>query len=96
MTKAEIVNKIARQTSIEKPEVLKTIEAFMKTVKNSLEDGENVYLRGFGTFLIKNRKEKPARIISRDEAIIIPAHYVPSFKPSKAFADKVKLANSKD
>jgi DNA-binding protein HU-beta len=96
MTKAEIVSEISKQIGVEKSEVLETIEAFMKTVKNSLEDGGNVYLRGFGTFLIKRRKKKPARIISRNEAIIIPSHNIPSFKPSKMFSDKVKLGNSKD
>lgn len=96
MIKAEIVNKIVKETALEKSEVLQIVEAFMKEVKNSLTDGENIYLRGFGTFLIKHRAEKTARIISKNKAIIISAHNVPSFKPSKIFSNKVKLANSKE
>ena len=90
MTKAEIVNEISRNTGIEKSAVLKTVEAFMDTVKDSLVDGENVYLRGFGSFIIKKRAKKTARNISKNTAIIIPAHNVPSFKPAKEFLAKVK------
>jgi len=68
----------------------------MWTIKNSLENGENVYLRGFGTFFIKHRAEKAARIISKDKAIIIPAHLIPYFKPNKEFVEIVKIANNKD
>jgi DNA-binding protein HU-beta len=93
MTKAEIVNKISQETNIEKSEVLETIEVFMRTVKNSLQNGENVYLRGFGTFQIKYRAEKTARNITKNTSIIIPAHNIPYFKPSKIFSDGVKLAN---
>lgn len=90
MTKADIVNEISRNTNIEKKVVLKTVEALMETVKESLVDGENVYLRGFGSFVIKKRAEKTARNISKNKAIIIPAHNIPSFKPSKEFLAKVK------
>jgi DNA-binding protein HU-beta len=96
MTKAEIVNKIAKETNLEKTEVLETMEAFIKVIKNSLTEGENVYLRGFGTFLIKHRAEKAARIISNDQAIIVPAHNIPYFKPSKEFVESVKIANNND
>jgi DNA-binding protein HU-beta len=96
MTKAEIVNLIAKQTKVEQSEVMEIVEAFMKVIKNSLTDGENVYLREFGTFLIKHRAEKPARIISKNKTIIVPAHNIPSFKPSNIFSDKVKLASDDD
>lgn len=89
MTKAEIVNKISHQTGIEKTIVLKTVEALMDTVKGSLVDGENVYLRGFGSFVIKKRAEKTARNISKNTMIIIPAHNIPSFKPAKTFVSQV-------
>lgn len=90
MTKADIVNEISKNTGIEKVAVQKTVEAFMETVKNSLESGENVYLRGFGSFVIKQRAEKTARNISKNTTIIIPAHNIPSFKPAKSFVSAVK------
>jgi len=89
MTKAEIVNKISHETGIEKSIVLKTVEAVMETIKDSLIDGENVYLRGFGSFVIKKRAEKTARNISKNTTIIIPAHNIPSFKPAKTFTSKI-------
>ena len=89
MTKADIVNEISRKTGIEKATVLKTVEAFMKTVKDSLGEGENVYLRGFGSFIVKKRAEKTARNISKNTAIIIPAHNIPSFKPAKVFISRL-------
>lgn len=91
MTKAEIVNEISRQTGIEKSEVLKTLEAFMETIKISVENNKNVYLRGFGSFEIKRRAAKTARNISKNTTLTIPAHNIPFFKPSKTFTDKVKL-----
>ena len=94
MTKAEIVKEISNQTGVEKAEVLKTVEAFMETVKDSVEDGKNVYLRGFGSFVVKKRAEKTARNISKNTTIIIPAHNIPSFKPNKTFINKVKRGNS--
>jgi len=90
MTKADIVNEISKQTGIEKIAVQKTVEAFMESLKGSLVDGKNVYLRGFGSFIVKKRAEKTARNISRNTTIIIPQHYIPSFKPAKTFVIKVK------
>lgn len=90
MTKAEIVADIANKTGIEKVAVQATVEAFMETLKNSMINGQNVYLRGFGSFIIKKRAEKTGRNISRNTTIIIPAHYIPSFKPAKSFVTKVK------
>lgn len=90
MTKADIVNEIAKNTGIDKATVLQTVEAFMETVKGSLGRNENVYLRGFGSFIIKRRAEKTARNISKNTTIIIPAHNIPSFKPAKTFMSIVK------
>lgn len=90
MTKADIVNEISRKTGIEKVAVQKTVEAFMETVKDSLVNNENVYLRGFGSFTVKKRAQKTARNISKNTTMIIPEHYIPAFKPSKAFVNKVK------
>lgn len=90
MTKADIVNEIAEKTGIERNDVQTTIEAFMKTVKGSLEKGENVYLRGFGSFVIKKRAKKTGRNILKNTTIVIPAHNIPSFKPAKTFAEGVK------
>ena len=90
MTKAEIVNEIAEKTGLDKMEVLTTVEAFMNSVKDSLARDENVYLRGFGSFIVKERAEKTGRNISKNTTIIIPAHNIPSFKPAKTFVDKVK------
>jgi DNA-binding protein HU-beta len=90
MTKADIVNEIAKSTGIDKVTVLTTVEAFMETVKDSLSKNENVYLRGFGSFVIKQRAEKTARNISKNTTIIIPAHNIPSFKPAKTFVSVVK------
>lgn len=90
MTKADIINQISKETGIEKVAVQKTVEAFMDTVKDSLEKGNNVYLRGFGSFIVKHRAEKTARNISKNTSIIIPAHNIPAFKPSKTFVNQVK------
>ena len=90
MTKAEIVTKISNQLGIEKADVLATVESFMNEVKESLESGDNVYLRGFGSFIIKTRAEKTGRNISKNTTIKIPAHNIPSFKPSKVFLEGVK------
>jgi DNA-binding protein HU-beta len=92
MTKAEIVNEIASQTGIDKDDVLKVVEGFMTQVKNSLSANENVYLRGFGSFIVKERKQKVARNISKNITITIPAHNIPSFKPAKTFVEAVKNA----
>jgi DNA-binding protein HU-beta len=90
MTKAEIVNEIVNKTGIEKVTVQATVEAFMETMKQSMVKGENIYLRGFGTFLLKKRAEKLGRIISKNMARVVPAHIVPAFKPSKEFVNAVK------
>lgn len=90
MTKAEIVTEIANKTGIEKVAVQATVEAFMETVKDSMVKGDNVYLRGFGSFTIKRRAEKTGRNISKNTTIIIPAHNIPSFKPAKTFVNEVK------
>lgn len=90
MTKADIINEIAEKTGVEKVAVQASVEAFMKTVKNSLVSGKNVYLRGFGSFIVKKRAEKTGRNISKNTTIIIPAHYIPAFKPAKTFTEKVK------
>ena len=90
MTKADIVNEVSKNTGIEKVTVQKAVEAFMETVKDSLTEGRNVYLRGFGSFIVKRRAEKTARYISRNTTIIIPEHFIPSFKPAKTFVAQVK------
>lgn len=90
MTKSDIVNEISEKTGIEKVTVQATVEAFMKSVKTAMSKGNNVYLRGFGSFVVKKRAEKTGRNISRNTPIIIPAHFIPSFKPAKTFTDKVK------
>jgi len=90
MTKAEIVAEIANKTGIEKVAVQATVESFMDAVKDSMVKGENVYLRGFGSFTIKRRAEKTGRNISKNTTIIIPAHNIPSFKPAKTFVNEVK------
>ncbi|MCK9219269.1 MAG: integration host factor subunit beta [Bacteroidales bacterium] len=90
MTKAEIVAEIANKTGIEKVAVQATVEAFMDSIKNSMTVGQNVYLRGFGSFIIKKRAEKTGRNISRNTTLIIPAHNIPAFKPAKTFVNKIK------
>ncbi|MCJ0741655.1 MULTISPECIES: HU family DNA-binding protein [Pedobacter] len=90
MTKADIIAEISAKTGIEKVDVQETVEAFFKVIKNSMIGGENVYVRGFGSFVVKKRAQKTARNISKNTAIIIPEHFVPSFKPAKVFVDKVK------
>lgn len=90
MTKADIVNEIAKTTGIDKATVLATVESFMDVVKDSLTEGDNVYLRGFGSFIVKKRAQKTARNISKNTAIIIPEHNIPAFKPSKSFVAQVK------
>ena len=90
MTKADSVTEIAKKTGIDKAQVLTSIETFMEVVKDSLASGENVYLRGFGSFIIKVRSEKTARNISAKTTIIIPEHKIPAFKPARVFMDEVK------
>lgn len=90
MTKAEIVSNISNKLGLEKNETQSVVEAFMEEVKTSLTQGENVYLRGFGSFIIKTRAQKTGRNISKNKSIIIPAHNIPAFKPSKTFVENVK------
>ncbi|WP_262921809.1 HU family DNA-binding protein [Flavobacterium amniphilum] len=93
MTKADIVAKIADKLGLEKGDVQATVESFMDEVKNSLETGDNVYLRGFGSFIVKTRAEKTGRNISKNTTIKIPAHNIPAFKPAKVFVEGVKTNN---
>ena len=90
MTKAEIVNEIAKETGIQKETVSTVVEAFMESVKNPLAKGNPVYLRGFGSFIIKHRAEKAARNITKNTTMTIPAHNIPAFKPAKVFVSTVK------
>jgi DNA-binding protein HU-beta len=90
MTKAEIVAEIANKTGIEKVAVQAVVESFMDSVKDTMSNGENVYLRGFGSFIVKRRAEKTGRNISKNTTIIIPAHNIPAFKPAKTFVNEVK------
>ena len=89
MTKAEIASEIAKTTGIDKAAVVTVIEQFMTVVKDSLAHGENVYLRGFGSFVVKQRAEKTARNISKNTTLVIPAHNIPSFKPANCFKEEV-------
>ena len=90
MPKAEIVADIANKTGIEKVAVQAVVESFMESVKETMVSGENVYLRGFGSFIIKERAEKTGRNISKNTTIVIPAHKIPAFKPAKSFVNEVK------
>lgn len=90
MRKADLVNIITEKTGVPKVDVLVTLEMFFKEVKNSLSEGENVYVRGFGSFIIKKRAKKIGRHIKKNKSIEIPEHYIPSFKPAKIFVDQVK------
>ena len=90
MTKAEIVSKVSNNLGLDKNEVLATVENLMDEIKNSLNRGENVYLRGFGSFVVKTRAEKTGRNISKNTAVTIPAHNIPAFKPAKIFTEGIK------
>ena len=91
MTKAEIINKIADETGIAKRELAATVEAFMEEIRVSMaENKENVYLRGFGSFIVKHRAQKTARNISKNTTLVIEAHDFPAFKPAKSFIEKMK------
>jgi DNA-binding protein HU-beta len=90
MTKADIVSVIAKNTGVEKVQIQAIVESFMEEIKDSLSRGENVYLRGFGSFIVKTRAEKVARNISKNTTITIPEHKIPAFKPAKTFTAKVK------
>ena len=90
MTKADLVKNISDKTGMDKSDVQMIAEKFMNEVKNSLKNNENVYIRGFGSFIVKTRAEKTGRNISKNVAIVIPAHNIPAFKPSKTFVNSVK------
>lgn len=90
MTKADIINEIAEKTGVDKADVNATVEAFLSVVKNNMAAGQNIYIRGFGSFINKKRKKKIARNISRNTAIVIDEHYIPAFKPAKIFVNKIK------
>lgn len=90
MTKADIVSEIAKSTGVEKVQVQAIVEAFMESIKMSLTEKNNVYLRGFGSFIVKKRAKKVARNISKNTTITISEHNIPAFKPAKSFAAKVK------
>lgn len=90
MTKADIVKEIASKTGIEKQTVLPVVESLMESIKTSMINGEEVFLRGFGSFIIKHRAKKTARNITKNTAIIVPAHNIPAFKPVKSFVEKIK------
>ena len=90
MTKADIVKNISEQTGMDKTDVQMIAEKFMEEIKSSLLKNDNVYLRGFGSFIIKTRAEKTGRNISKNTAVIIPSHNIPAFKPSKTFVKSVK------
>jgi DNA-binding protein HU-beta len=90
MTKADLVKNISDKTGMDKSDVQMIAEKFMSEVKNSLKNNENVYIRGFGSFIVKTRAEKTGRNISKNVAVVIPAHNIPAFKPSKTFVNSVK------
>ncbi len=90
MTKAEVIAEIASKTGIEKVDVQQVVESFFSVVKDSIKEGENVYVRGFGSFIVKKRAKKVARNISQNTSIVIEEHFIPSFKPAKTFVEEVK------
>ena len=90
MTKAQVDKEIAQKTGLDKAEVLNCVECFMEVVKESLINEENVYLRGFGSFIIKKRAAKAARDILKNTTITVPEHNIPAFKPAKTFAAAVR------
>jgi DNA-binding protein HU-beta len=90
MRKADLVQAISEKTEVEKVDVIVTIEALFNEIKRALESGQNVYVRGFGSFVIKKRAAKKGRNIKRGKTIEIPEHFIPSFKPAKVFTDQVK------
>ena len=93
MTKADIINEISDKTGIDRLDVQDTVEAFFSVVKNSMANGDNIYVRGFGSFINKKRAKKIARNISKNTAMVIEEHYIPSFKPSKVFVEKIKSSD---
>lgn len=90
MTKADVINEISEKTGIERKDVQASVEAFFSVVKDNMESGNNIYVRGFGSFVNKKRARKIARNISKNTSIVIDEHFVPSFKPSKSFVERIK------
>ncbi len=90
MTKADVVSEVASQTGLEKVDVQEVVESFFNVLKTNMSQGNNVYFRGFGSFVVKRRAQKIGRDIARNRSKVIPPHYVPTFKPSKTFAEQVK------
>lgn len=90
MRKADLVNEIAEKTAVDKVDVLVALESFFNEVKDALSKGENVYIRGFGSFIVKKRAKKIGRHIKKNVALEIPEHYIPSFRPAKVFVEQVK------
>ena len=95
MTQAELISLISKNTGVEKAEVLNIVTSYMEAIKKSLEEGENVYLRGFGSFIVKKRAEKKARNISKNTTITIPEHNIPAFKPAKVFMESIASGKKK-
>tara|TARA_Y100001951_G_C11143153_1_gene184819 strand:- start:209 stop:511 length:303 start_codon:yes stop_codon:yes gene_type:complete len=93
VTKADVINQIAEKTGIDRSDVTTTVETLFTVVKDSMADGENIYVRGFGSFVNKKRAKKIARNISKNTAIVIDEHFVPSFKPSKVFIEQIKTSD---
>ncbi len=96
MTKADVIAEIAEKTGIDKADVTQTLESFFTVVKQSLAEGENIYVRGFGSFINKKRAKKVARNISKNTAMVIDEHFIPSFKPAKVFVEQVKSSDIKE
>lgn len=92
MTKADVIAEIAEKTGIDKADVQHTVETFFTVIKNNLAKDENIYVRGFGSFINKRRARKVARNISKNTAMVIDEHFIPSFKPAKVFVEQVKSA----
>lgn len=90
VTKAEIVNEVSNRTGLEKVEAQRTVDAFLDVVKDAMQDGQNIYFRGFGSFIVKRRARKVARNIAENTSMVIEPHYIPTFKPSRTFVDLVK------
>lgn len=93
MTKADVINEIAEKTGVDKADVTASVEAFFSVIKSSMANGHNIYIRGFGSFINKKRKKKIARNISRNTALVIDEHFIPSFKPAKIFVSKIKSSD---
>ncbi|MBO0930647.1 HU family DNA-binding protein [Fibrella aquatilis] len=93
MTKADVIAEISDKTGIDKADVTSTLEQFFAVIKNSLSEGENIYVRGFGSFINKKRAKKVARNISKNTAMVIDEHFIPSFKPAKVFVEQVKTSD---